>query len=230
MRKTMLLAAAVLFSAAAAASPEARLETNLGTIVIALDADKAPATVANFIRYAKEGHYNHIVVYRVVPDYVIQTGSLGSNGKWRATHKPIPLETATGLSNLRGTIAMARDEKPATAAAEWFINLSDNNAFGLDPKKGAAPNTTGYAVFGHVTAGMDVVDAIAHVPLDGGKGPFPKNYPKTPVIIKKVTIGEAPPEPVTPPAAATPDTAAPATAAPDVTPASPPATDQSPTH
>lgn len=198
MRKAMLLASAVLLSAAAAANPEARMETNLGTIVIALDADKAPATVANFIRYAKEGHYNHIAIYRIVPDYVIQAGSMGADEKWRPTHKPIPLETATGLSNLRGTIAMAREDNPTTARAEWFINLADTNALGLDAKKDAPPNTTGFAVFGHVTAGMDVVDAIAHVPLDGKKGPFPDNYPKTAVIIKKVTIGEAAPVAPTP--------------------------------
>jgi cyclophilin family peptidyl-prolyl cis-trans isomerase len=204
MLRAMLLVATVL-TAAAAASPEARMETNLGTIVIALDADKAPATVANFIRYAKEGHFNHIVVYRIVPDYVIQAGSMGADGKWRLTHKAIPLETATGLSNLRGTIAMAREEKPETAKAEWFINLSDSNALGLDAKKDAPPNTTGFAVFGHVTAGMDVVDAIAHTPLSGNIGPFPANYPKTPVIIRKVTIGEAaavPPAPVAAPDAA----------------------------
>lgn len=219
MRKAILLAAAVLLCAAAAANPEARMETNLGTIVIALDSDKAPATVANFVRYAKEGHYNHIVIYRIVPDYVVQAGSLGADEKWRPTHKAIPLETATGLSNLRGTIAMAREDKPASARAEWFINLSDNNALGLDAKKDAPPNTTGFAVFGHVTAGMEVVDAIAHVPLDGKKGPFPDNYPKTPVVIKKVTIGEAPAAPPAPSAApATPDQTAQPQATPPATP------------
>ncbi len=219
MRLT-IMAATCLFAAAAAASPEARMETNLGTIVIALDADTAPATVANFIRYAKQGHYNGTIFYRVVPDFVIQAGSLGADGKWRPTHKAIPLETATGLSNRRGTIAMAREDKPQSALAEFFINLSDSNAQGLDPKPGDAPNTTGFAVFGHVTSGMEVVDAIAAAPLGGGKGPFPANDPKKPVIIKKVTIGEAPPAP--------PDQAAPAQAAPappdqGAVPATPPA-------
>jgi cyclophilin family peptidyl-prolyl cis-trans isomerase len=207
MRFTIVAAAAILLSAAATASPEARMETNMGTIVIALDADKSPATVANFIRYAKEGHYNGTIFYRVVPDFVIQAGSLGADGKWRPVHKPIPLETASDLSNKRGTIAMAREEKPASALAEFFINLSDDNARGLDRKAMEAPNTAGYAVFGHVTAGMDVVDAIAHVPLGGGRGSFPDNDPKKSVIIKKVTIGEAPP--AAPPAPAAPDQTAP---------------------
>lgn len=209
MRFTIVATAAILLSAAATASPEARMETNMGTIVIALDADKAPATVANFIRYAKEGHYNGTIFYRVVPDFVIQAGSLGVDGKWRPTRKPIPLETAGDLSNKRGTVAMAREEKPASALAEFFINLSDDNARGLDRKAMEAPNTAGYAVFGHVTSGMEVVDAIAAVKIGGGKGPFPANDPVKPVIIKKVTIGEAappPPAPPAPPAApATPD-------------------------
>lgn len=206
-----IVASAAIFLSAAAASPEARMETNLGTIVIALDADKAPATVANFIRYAKEGHYNGTIFYRVVPDFVIQAGSLGADGKWRPTHKPIPLETASDLSNKRGTIAMAREEKPASALAEFFINLSDDNARALDRKPMETPNMAGYAVFGHVTSGLEVVDAIASVKIGGGKGPFPENDPVKPVIIKKVTIGEAAPVPPPPPVApATPDQTAPA--------------------
>ncbi len=197
---------------AAEAQPEARFETNMGTFTILLDTEKAPVTVANFIRYTKEGHFNGTVFYRVVPDFVIQAGSLGADGKWRALHKPIALETS--LSNTRGTIAMAREEKPASALAEFFINLSDSNAKGLDAKPEAAPNTTGYAVFGHVTSGMEVVDAIAAAPIGGGIGPFPDNYPQKPIIIRKVTIGVAPvPGPVTPqpdaPATVTPPTAPP---------------------
>lgn len=216
MRSALLLSAAVLMTVAATASPEARMETNLGTIVIALDADKAPATVANFIRYAKTGVYNNTVFYRVVPGFVIQAGSMKADGTWQKLRKPIPLES--GLSNRRGTIAMARDTKPETAQAEYFINLADTNAQGLDAKPGDPPNTTGFAVFGHVTSGLEVVDAIAATPIGGGQGPFPANYPKTPVIIKKITIGEAPPPPV--PAAA-PDAAAP-TPAPATAPATTP--------
>ncbi len=193
-----IFAACLFFTTAAVASPQARMETNMGTIVIALEADKAPATVANFIRYAKAGHYNNTIFYRVVPEFVIQAGSLGADGAWRKLNKPIPLETATGLSNVRGTVAMAREEKPASGLAEFFINLANTNAAGLDPKPSDAPNTTGYAVFGHVTSGMEVVDAIAAVKLGGGKGPFPANDPVKPVIIKKVTIEEAPAAPAVP--------------------------------
>lgn len=234
--------AAGLCAAPAFCRPEARIETSLGTITVLLEDAKAPVTVANFIRYAKKGHFNGTQIYRIVPGFVVQTGSMGADGKWKASAKPIALETATGLSNKRGTLAMARDEKPATAQAEFFINLADTNAQALDAKAGAAPNTTGYAVFGTVTGGMDVVDAIAKVPLGGQKGPFPDNYPKTPVVIKKVTIGEAPPPPPAPPATdaaapaapgdatppATPDAVPAAPAAPDT--ANPPATDQSAAH
>lgn len=230
MRLALLASAAVLAVSAtflpALAQPEARFETNLGNFTILLEADKAPVTVSNFIRYAKKGHYNGTVFYRVVPDFVIQAGSLGADGKWRKLNKPIPVETAAGLSNLRGTIAMAREDKPLSTQAEFFINLADSNAKGLDPKPGDAPNTTGYAVFGHVTSGMEVVDAIAATPIGGNVGPFPANYPKTPVVIKKVTIGEAPPEPpAPPPAPATAPAAAPDPNAP-AQPATPPATPQ----
>jgi len=198
---------------AAMAQPEARFETNMGNFTILLEPDAAPATVANFIRYTKEGHFNGTVFYRVVPDFVIQAGSFGADGKWRALHKPIALETS--LSNTRGTIAMAREEKPVSALAEFFINLSDANAKALDAKQGAAPNTTGYAVFGHVTSGMEVVDAIAASPIGGGVGPFPENYPQKPIIIRKVTIGVAPPAP---PVAAPAAPAAPAPEAPAASP------------
>jgi len=220
MRLALVVTAAVLaagLSIPAAAQPEARIETSLGTIVVLLEGDKAPATVANFIRYAKQGHFNNTVIYRIVPGFVVQTGSMKPDGTWKPAGKPIPLETATGLSNKRGTLAMARDDKPASATAEFFINLADTNMQALDAKAGAAPNTTGYAVFGKVTAGMEVVDAIVAVPLGGGKGFFPANYPKTPILIKKVTIGEA----VIPPPLPAPDAAA--VPAPATTPTSDPA-------
>ncbi len=205
---------ALLTASAAQAQPEARFETSMGNFTILLEPGAAPVTVANFIRYAKEGHFNGTVFYRVVPDFVIQAGSMGADGKWRALHKPIALETS--LSNTRGSIAMAREEKPVSAVAEFFINLSDSNAKALDAKPDAAPNTTGYAVFGHVSSGMEVVDAIAAAPIGGGVGPFPENYPQTKIVIKKVTIGEAPavvppPPDMQPnsPAAVAPPTAAP---------------------
>ncbi len=204
MRRTLFLFAAVLWLAAPARSrdiaaappppsgPQATLVTSLGTIVIALDRAQAPATVANFIRYAKAGHFNGTLFYRVAPGFVIQAGSYDVHGKYRALRKPIPLESGNGLSNVRGAVAMARDPaKPASATAEFFIDLADANARALDPKPGDAPNTTGFAVFGHVVQGMDVADKIAAAPAGGGKGPFPDAQPVTPVVIEKVTIGEA---------------------------------------
>jgi peptidyl-prolyl cis-trans isomerase A (cyclophilin A) len=197
MRPILLLLAPVVWLAQAAMAedaglPQAQIATSLGTITIALDRAHAPATVENFIRYAREGHFNGTAVYRVVPGFVIQAGSIEADGKERGAHAPIALESGNGLSNARGAVAMARSDEPASATAEFFIDLADNSA-GLDPKLGAAPNTTGYAVFGHVTQGMDVVDKIAATPLAGGTGPFPDAAPKAPVVIKTVTVSEAAP-------------------------------------
>jgi cyclophilin family peptidyl-prolyl cis-trans isomerase len=207
----LLLVPALLLSVAAEAAPQARIETTMGTIVVALDAEKAPATVANFVRYAREGHFDGTVFYRVVSGFVLQAGSYKAGGVYQPVQHPaIPLETATGLSNLRGTVAMARGDEPRSAQAEFFINLDDGNARGLDPKPAAAPNTTGYAVFGHVGEGMDVVDAIAAVAVGGGKGPFPEFEPVTPVVILKVTIEETPaPDALSTPAPVTPEPATP---------------------
>ena len=195
MRRILLLLAPVLWLAQPATAqdmglPQAQIVTSLGTISVALDRAHAPATVDNFIRYAREGHFDGTVVYRVVPAFVIQAGSYGADGKYRGLHAPIALES--GQSNVRGTLAMARGDEPVSATAEFFINLEDNGA-GLDPKPGAAPNKTGYAVFGHVVGGMDVVDKIAAVPTGNGKGPFPDAEPVTAVVIVKVTVSETVP-------------------------------------
>ena len=191
------LAAAMLFaSGAMAQDQQAVIETSLGTITMALDAQHAPQTVANFIRYANEKHFDGTVIYRVVPGFVIQMGSYEANGNPRPTHEAIALEANNGLSNIRGSVAMARGDDPASATAEFFISLSDNSA-SLDHAASDTGNTTGYAVFGHVTGGMDVVDKIAAVPL-GGVGPFDGAAPATPVVIAKVSIVDVPP---TPPAA-----------------------------
>lgn len=200
MRNALMLAAAILLIAArGAAAQEATIETSYGTITVTLDAAHAPQTVANFVAYAREGHFDGTVVYRVVPGFVIQAGSTEASGGSRPVHAPIALETASGLKNLRGTIAMARSSDPTSATAEFFINLSDNPD--LDPHPGEAPNTSGYAVFGTVS-GMDVVDRIATVPTGGTTGPFPPDAsPAMPVTIIKVTIVDAA-APSTPPAPA----------------------------
>ena len=187
-----VLAALVLLFARGAAADEASpppapsgpkvvISTDMGDIEIQLDAVHAPLTVANFLRYAHEGHYDGTIFYRVVAGFVIQAGSWEPNLQTRAVHSPIPLEA--GLSNLRGTIAMARGDTPASATAEFFINLVDNPA--LDRQASDSANTTGYAVFGQVVAGMDVVDKIAAVPV-GDHGPFAGAAPVTPVVINHI--------------------------------------------
>lgn len=170
--------------------PEVKIVTSLGTISLTLYSEQAPATTRNFLRYAREGHFNGTAVYRVVPRFVIQMGSIDARGQGRPLHKPVPLETATGLRNVRGTVAMARADAPATGTAEFFINLGEN--LPLDPTAGTKPNTTGYAVFAQVTGGMDVLDAIAAVPLGGGYGPFGDAAPKKPIIIRTVTVTVTP--------------------------------------
>ncbi len=190
VRRFALAAAVLAFSMipvlAQSPAPRATIETSMGNIVIELDAEHTPATVANFERYAREGHFDGTVVYRVAPGFVIQAGSSDAQGNTRDVHDPIPLETAAAGSNLRGTVAMARADDPTSATAEFFINLADNT--GLDHQPDDHDNKTGYAVFGHVVEGMDVVDRIAMVPLMGGVGPFPDAAPAMPVTIVKVTI------------------------------------------
>ena len=171
--------------------PQAQIQTLMGTITIALDRAHAPASVDNFIRYAREGNFDGTVFYRVVPGFVIQMGSYEADGSARPTHEPIALEANNGLSNVQGAVAMAREDAPESATAEFFIDLSDNSPFDHQPlDKG---NTTGYAVFGKVVGGMDVVDKIAATPL-GGQGPFPPDAtPMSPVTIEKVIITDAMP-------------------------------------
>ena len=166
--------------------PRVSLQTSMGPIILELNRERAPLTVANFLRYAMEGHFNNTVIYRVVPRFVIQGGSVGMNGNGKPVHEPIPLEANNGLSNLRGTITMARAQDPASATAEFFINLVDNT--GLDQMMGDTANQTGYAVFGRVAEGMNVVDLITTLPLGGGYGPFGANAPLIPVIIRSATI------------------------------------------
>jgi cyclophilin family peptidyl-prolyl cis-trans isomerase len=154
--------------------------------VIDLDREHAPQTVDNFVRYAKEGHYDGTVFYRVVPGFVIQAGSYDAMGKPRGIHEGIPLESGTAQSNLRGTITSAHGDEPNSGRAEFFINLADNK--GLDRQPDDMENKTGFAAFGKVTEGMDVVDAISKVQLGGGIGPFGDAAPAMPVVIQKVTI------------------------------------------
>jgi cyclophilin family peptidyl-prolyl cis-trans isomerase len=186
-----LLVAATLFAlpAAAQTAPQVLIQTSMGDITVELDREHAPVSVDNFLRYVNEHHFDGTIIYRVVPGFVIQAGSFNPDLSERPAHEPIALEANNGLSNTRGTIAMARDDAPATATAEFFINLADNVR--LDHHADDTENKTGYAVFGRVVAGMDVVDRIAMVPL-GDKGPFPGAAPVTPIEIRQVSVLAAP--------------------------------------
>ena len=199
MRNTfaVLLAGVFVISLAAIASTRAAdttdvlIQTSLGDITVELDHARAPKTVDNFLRYVSEGHYDGTLVYRVAPHFVIQAGSYDpATTNMRPAHDPIPLEAGNGLSNVRGTIAMARETEPNTATAEFFINLVDNTR--LDRQPDDADGTTGYAVFGHVITGMDIVDRIGSVPLAPG-GPMPGAFPAEPVKIVKVSVIPAAP-------------------------------------
>jgi peptidyl-prolyl cis-trans isomerase A (cyclophilin A) len=175
--------------------PQLLIQTSMGDITLQLDAVHAPLSVANVLRYAREKHYDGTVFYRVVKGFIIQMGSWDANVKGRPVHKPIPLEANNGLSNLRGTVALGRENEPASATADFFINVVDDT--GLDHHKDDPGNTTGYAVFGQVISGIDVVARISEVPV-GDHGPMKGAAPIDPVTVKKVTvIGDAAPKPAT---------------------------------
>ena len=173
----LAVAALTAFSAPARAADKVTLETTLGPIVIELDAAKAPRSVANFEQYVKEGFYNGTVFHRVIPNFMIQGGGMLPNMREKPTHKAIVNESHNGLSNTVGTVAMARTGDPNSATAQFFINVKDNPF--LD-------QGDGYAVFGHVVSGMDVVEKIRNVETTT-KGPF-ENVPVNAVLIKKATL------------------------------------------
>ncbi len=178
---TIGLAFAV-FAAMPAFAQNVKLATSLGDITIALDKAKAPKTVENFLAYVKAGHYDGTVFHRVIADFMIQGGGMDADMKEKATKPPIALESGNGLSNLRGTIAMARTMDPNSATSQFFINVVDNGR--LD--KAQARDGNGYTVFGKVIAGLDVVDKIRAVEV-GPKPPY-EHVPVKPVVIKKATI------------------------------------------
>ena len=159
-----------------------RLSTSVGDIVIALDAAKAPKTVDNFLQYVQSGHYDGTVFHRVIPGFMIQGGGMTADMKEKATRAPIVLESRNGLSNSRGSVAMARTGNPNSATSQFFINVNDNAR--LNATNAAEPN--GYAVFGKVVSGMDVVDKIRAVST-GTKGPY-SDVPDTPITINKANL------------------------------------------
>ena len=155
-----------------------RLATSMGDIVLELDKDKAPKTVDNFIQYVKAGQYDGTIFHRVISGFMIQGGGMKPDMSEKPTRPPIPLESRNGLSNVRGALAMARTSAPDSATAQFFINTVDNPF--LDSSGG------GYAVFGKVVDGMDVVDKIRGV-ATANKGGH-QNVPQEPVLIKKATL------------------------------------------
>ena len=158
------------------------METSMGTITLELDEEKAPATTANFLAYVTKGFYDGTIFHRVIDGFMIQGGGFTKDMNQKPTDEPIRNEAVNGLKNLRGTIAMARTMVVDSATSQFFINLVDN-AF-LD-FSAPTPQGFGYAVFGKVTDGMEVVDRIAKVST-GFAGQH-QNVPETPVLIKKVT-------------------------------------------
>jgi len=170
--------------AGAAAAPRVRLQTNLGSIIIELNPAKAPKTVDNFLRYVREGHYNGTIFHRVIPNFMIQGGGYDATYRQKPVHESIRNEADNGLRNDRGTVAMARTADPDSATAQFFINVADNDFLNY-----TAPTTGGwgYAVFGKVVEGMDVVDKIVNVPTDAA-GPFSKDVPLQTVVIEKAVV------------------------------------------
>ena len=162
-------------------APRVRLATSLGDIVIELNAAKAPKTVENFIQYVNDKHYDGTVFHRVIDGFMIQGGGFTADLQQKPTRAPIALEASGGLKNDRGTIAMARTSNPNSATAQFFINVVDNA--NLNPP---SPDGFGYAVFGKVVAGMDVVDKARAV-ATGNRGPY-QNVPQTPITILKATL------------------------------------------
>ncbi len=185
LRKLLaLLALSTLASgAASAADPRVELKTNRGAIVIELNQAKAPKTVANFLQYVKDGHYNGTVFHRVIDGFMVQGGGFDKDMKQKPTRATIENEAANGLKNDYGTIAMARTPDPHSASAQFFINLKNNEFLNF---REATPQGYGYTVFGKVVSGMDIIDKIAKVPT-GNAGPH-QNVPREPVIVESASI------------------------------------------
>lgn len=162
--------------------PKLLISTSMGDITVQLDAQRAPKSVANVLRYVRDKHYNGTVFYRVVKGFVIQMGSFDAKGQGRSIYPgPVKLEADNGLHNVRGAVALAHGDDPDSAAADFFIDVADN------PPLDKSDSAVGYAVFGQVADGMDVVDRISEVPV-GDNGPMKGQAPVDPILIKKVSI------------------------------------------
>ena len=179
----LVLGTALPAAAQKNAAPRVRLETSMGNIVLELDAQKAPKTVANFVQYVKDKHYDGTVFHRVIDGFMIQGGGFTADMQQKPTRAPIQNEADNGLKNLPLTVAMARTMEPHSASAQFFINVADNRSLNHTQP---TLNGWGYAVFGKVVAGADVVDKIRQV-RTGNRGMF-QDVPTTPVTIIKATL------------------------------------------
>jgi peptidyl-prolyl cis-trans isomerase B (cyclophilin B) len=184
LKHLFILGVAVVPTGALAADPQVDVRTNLGTIRLELYPAKAPKTVENFLQYVKDGHYNGTVFHRVIGNFMIQGGGYeGDSYREKKTRPPVPNEAKNGLKNDLGTVAMARTPDPHSASAQFFINVSNNDFLNAE----RAQDGWGYAVFGKVVDGMDVVMKIAKTPTGAG-GPFRSDVPKQPVVIESMTV------------------------------------------
>ena len=162
--------------------PQVEFDTSMGTIVVELDRTRAPLTVDNFLTYVVKGHYDNTLFHRVIADFVVQGGGLDLIKEERPTSEPIVNESGNGLSNLTGTIAMARENEPHSATSQFYFNVVDNEK--LDPSS----RRWGYAVFGEVTSGMEVLAAMALVPTEfNSKLEWP-DFPVQDIILRKATL------------------------------------------
>lgn len=182
-----LLAAGLLAgSSMALAETQVRIQTSHGPMLVELFDERAPATVDNFLAYVRDGFYEGTIFHRVIPDFVAQGGGFTADFARKETRSPVENEAGNGLSNTRGTLAMARTADPDSATSQFFINLADN-AF-LDRRDDSSAGA-GYTVFGKVVEGMETVDRIANLPT-GAAGPFRKDVPRETVRIESVRLVE----------------------------------------
>lgn len=173
----------IQFARADVSNPRVHLETSLGNIVLELDPQAAPKTVENFLRYVRDGFYNGTVFHRVIKGFMIQGGGLTADMQRKPTHEPISNEADNGLKNNRGTVAMARTNRPHSATSQFFINTVDN---GFLDHKNKSPRGWGYCVFGKVVEGMEVVDSIEGLPTTSKEGR--KNVPISLPTINRAVV------------------------------------------
>jgi peptidyl-prolyl cis-trans isomerase A (cyclophilin A) len=166
-------------SATPAAAPQVLVVTSLGNFTLELNAERAPLTVAHFLKYVDQGQYSGTIFHRVIANFVIQGGGFDSNYKLKPAPSKVVNESGNGLTNQRGTVGMARSQDPHGSDCQFYVNLYDNEA--LDPNK----TRWGYAVFGKVVQGMEVVDHIGNV-ATGARGPFKEDAPLKPVVIERI--------------------------------------------